>query len=183
MTATDPPDAELVRRTLAGDRDAFAGLYDRYARLVRAVAADAGPGRGEDACQEAFLRAYRALGRLRDAERFGPWLVGIARRVTREARRRPRGEPLPDAVADPRPPHERDADDADEFAHALALVARLPEEERRAVRLFFLSGRDAGATARLLGRSRSGTYALIARAVATLARRAGAERTPREAPR
>jgi RNA polymerase sigma-70 factor (ECF subfamily) len=34
-------DAKLVARTLAGDREAFGRLYDRYARLVRAVALDA----------------------------------------------------------------------------------------------------------------------------------------------
>lgn len=53
-----PTDAELVRRTVAGDRDAFASLYDRYARLVRAVAADAGPDRAEDITQDVFLKGH-----------------------------------------------------------------------------------------------------------------------------
>src|SRR5262245_37034500 len=35
-------DAELVARTLAGDREAFGRLYDRDARLVRAVASECG---------------------------------------------------------------------------------------------------------------------------------------------
>jgi RNA polymerase sigma-70 factor (ECF subfamily) len=91
MSNPTPTDAELVRRTVAGDRDAFARLYDRYARLVRAVAGDAGPGRAEDISHDVFLRAYRAIAALRATDRFAPWLVGIARRVVQEARRRPPG--------------------------------------------------------------------------------------------
>ena len=62
----------------------------------------------------------------------------------------------------------------------LQAYARLPEEERRAIQFFFLNSRDGTETARLLGRSRSGTYALINRAVATLARWMGADRTAGE---
>lgn len=157
--AADPP-AELVRRTLSGDREAFAVLYDRFAPLVRAVVRDA------DATQDTFLRAYRNLRTLSDPGRFAGWLVGIARQVARERHRLRPIEPL---TADP-PTHDSpSADDADEVAHLLELVARLPADEREAVRLFFLCERDADDTAKRLGRSRSGTYALLKRAVGTLA--------------
>ena len=173
METREPSDDDLVRRTLAGDREAFAVLHQRYARLAQAVAADLGPDRSrtDDAVQETFLRAYRGLGRLRDPSRFGPWLAGIARQVVREQRRRRRMEPLPDAVPDPRPPT---AEADDEQACLLAHVAALPEEARLAVRLFFLTGRGAEETARLLGRSRSATYRLLREAVARLARSMGA---------
>ncbi|AWM35943.1 RNA polymerase sigma factor SigM [Gemmata obscuriglobus] len=182
MNDATPTDGELVRRTAAGDCDAFARLYDRYARLVRTVAGDAGPSLAEDITHDVFLRAYRSIATLRDAERFAPWLVGIARRVVQETRRRNRTrEPLPDDLADGRAA-EHDIDGADEAAYMLALVARLPEEERRAIQFFFLNGRDGNETARLLGRSRSGTYALITRAVGTLARWMGADRPAGEVP-
>jgi len=178
-----PTDAELIRRTLVGDRDAFARLYDRYARLIRAVAGDAGAGRAEDISQDVFLRAYRALATLRTHDRFAPWLVGIARRVVQEDRRRSAPEPLSGDVPDRRTVAEHDVDNADEVAHVLAMVSRLPEEERRAIQFFFLNGRDGNETARLLGRSRSGTYALITRAISTLARWMRADSTAQEAPR
>lgn len=174
MTDADPPDTDLVRRTLAGDRDAFARLYDRYARLVRAVAADAGPSCAEDVVQEVFLRAYRNLKTLRATDRFVPWLVGIARHVTWKARRLPADNPLPDAIPDGRLSAEDAAAGQDEVAHLLALVARLPEEERLAVQFFFLNDRDVTETARLLGRSRSGTYALLRKAIGMLTRWMGA---------
>lgn len=112
----------------------------------------------------------------RAANRFGPWVVGIARLVVREARRRAINESLPAALPDPRPSAGADIDDGDEVAH---LLARLPEDERQAVRFFFLAGRDAAETARLLDRSRSGTYALVRAAVGTLARWMGADRGSR----
>jgi RNA polymerase sigma-70 factor (ECF subfamily) len=172
-------DAELVARTLAGDREAFGRLYDRHARLVRAVALGAGPATdAQDLTQECFLRAYRNLPALREPSSFGPWVVGIARQLVREQRRRRRPDRL--ALDPPAPAPPRSADDADEIAHVLGLVSRLPEEERLAVHFFFLNEHDVGQTARLLNRSRSGTYALLKRACARLTRRLGLPERERE---
>jgi RNA polymerase sigma-70 factor (ECF subfamily) len=155
---------------LTGDHEAFGQLYDRHARLVRVVAADAGPARIEDVVQETFLRTYRNLVTLRAQDGFAHWLVGIARKVVREVRRKPAGTPLPAAAPDHRPDPATDTDNADEAAHLRALVARLPEQQRQAVQFFFFGRQDAHEVARLLGRSRSGTYALLREALATLAR-------------
>jgi RNA polymerase sigma-70 factor (ECF subfamily) len=72
-------DAALVRRVLAGDAEAYAGLVARYQERLSRYAfrmlgnsADA-----EEAVQDAFVRGYRSLARCTDAERFGAWLFGI----------------------------------------------------------------------------------------------------------
>jgi RNA polymerase sigma-70 factor, ECF subfamily len=172
MTNTpQPDDGELVRRTLAGDREAFAILFDRYARLVRAIAWDAGHDWAsvQDLTQECFLRAYRQLATLRRREHFRYWLTGIARQLVRESRRRRQQVPLDHelAAADA----ERTAlDDSDEIEHVLGLVSRLPEQERLAVRCFFLSGRNIADTAQVLDLSRSSAYEVIKRACTRLAR-------------
>ena len=170
-----------MARTLAGDREAFGRLYDRHARLVRAVALGAGRDIAtvQDLTQECFLRAYRNLPALREPGSFGPWVVGIARQLVREQRRRRRPGSLP-LDEPPAAPPAPSADDADEIAHVLGLVSRLPEEERLAVHCFFLGERDVAETARLLNRSRSGTYALLKRACARLARRLGLPARQRE---
>ncbi|QEH38051.1 RNA polymerase sigma factor SigM [Aquisphaera giovannonii] len=162
-----PTNEELVRRARGGDIAAFGSLYDRTVRLVRSVAADAGRDAAEDVTHETFLRAFRTLGSLRDPARFAPWLVGIARLVVLEQRRVRRFEPLPE-----RGPQtaEADAQADDDAEELLRLVARLPEEERLAVRFFFLNQRSIEETARLLNRSRSGTYAVLQRAKGRLAR-------------
>src|SRR5262245_11016605 len=141
-------DAELVARTLAGDCESFGPLYDRYARLVRAVAFGVGRDLAAtaDLTQECFLRAFHRLSTLRVPERFGPWIVGIARQVAREHRRRRReqllGDTVPALVSDP----AAAAGAADEIEQLLRLVCRLPEPERLAVHFFYLNERNAAET-------------------------------------
>jgi RNA polymerase sigma-70 factor (ECF subfamily) len=169
-------DAELVAETLSGNREAFGRLYDRYARMVRAVVAGVSGDWSavEDMTQECFLRAYRNLPTLRDRQRFGPWIVGIARQVGRERKRtlrRDRHE-----FRDPQPWEVESAADAeakvaerDEFEFAMRKLSGFEERERIAVHAFFLQQQDKRQAAELLGLSRSGFYALVRRAMARLA--------------
>ena len=115
---------------------------------------------------ETFLRAYRTLKTLRDPARFAPWLVGIARLVVLEHWRARRFDPLPELTP---APASNGADASEDAEELLRLVARLPEEERLAVRFFFLNERSIEETASLLKRSRSGTYAVLQRAKVRLA--------------
>lgn len=89
-------DAEWVRRAVAGDRDAFALLYDEWFDRVFNLALRVVRNRdvAEEVCQDAFLSAWRSLDRLEDPDAFGGWLLRIARnasfnRSDREARSRP----------------------------------------------------------------------------------------------
>jgi RNA polymerase sigma-70 factor, ECF subfamily len=85
-------DGTLVRRVLDGDVDAYAPLIRRYrARLARYALHMLGNREdAEEALQDAFVRAWRALGSCRDPERFDAWLFRILanRCRTRGARRR-----------------------------------------------------------------------------------------------
>jgi RNA polymerase sigma-70 factor (ECF subfamily) len=78
----DYEDAELVVETLVGNIAAFDALVVRYRTAVLATVLRQVPARpiAEDICQEAFLRAFRALARLREPQRFAAWLHAIARR-------------------------------------------------------------------------------------------------------
>jgi RNA polymerase sigma-70 factor (ECF subfamily) len=80
---------ELVARSRSGDGTAYAELVRlhqeiafRTAMLITRNAADA-----EEAAQDGFVKAYRALGRFRAGEPFRPWLLAI---VANEARNRRR---------------------------------------------------------------------------------------------
>lgn len=72
-------DAADVRRVLAGDVDAYAALVDRYYdRCARfAVRMLGNRDDAEDALQATFLRAYRALARYQERDRFSAWLYRI----------------------------------------------------------------------------------------------------------
>ena len=85
-----PPDEEgLVSRAQRGDPAAFGALVVAYqevafrtAYLVLGDAAEA-----EDAAQEAFVKAYRALDRFRPGAPFRPWLLRIVANSARNRRR------------------------------------------------------------------------------------------------
>jgi RNA polymerase sigma factor (sigma-70 family) len=157
----DENDAKLVGSARLGDRAAFAVLLDRHYPLLltlcRRMLDAAAPA--EDAAQEAALQALVSLDRLRQPERFGPWLAGIGLNVCRRwLRRRVREAPagaLPDAervVADtiaPEPGPDELAEEAEMRERVRAAVAALPPGQRTAVLLVYLGGlshREAAAT-------------------------------------
>jgi RNA polymerase sigma-70 factor (ECF subfamily) len=73
-------DLELVRRAQRGERGAFDLLVLRYQhkviKLVARLLRD--PSEAEDVAQEAFVKAYRALGSFRGDSAFYTWLYRIA---------------------------------------------------------------------------------------------------------
>jgi RNA polymerase sigma-70 factor (ECF subfamily) len=75
-------DEELVVEALLGKAAAFDALVVRYRSAVLAAVVRRVSSRAvaEDICQEAFLRAFRALPKLQDPSRFAAWLHAIARR-------------------------------------------------------------------------------------------------------
>jgi len=184
MNSADETDADRVAKTLRGDREAFARLYDRYAKIVRAIvfATDHNRDACEDRTQESFLRAYRQLNTLNDPAKFGAWVAGIARQVAREHARVRRPPSLNGSVAAQTPPG-LPVDKEDELDHLRGLVSQLPEEERIAVHAFFLNEQDVTSTSALLNRSRSGTYAILQRAIKRLAQWFGAQDRSEDAKR
>jgi len=178
MDKEAPTDAELVAESLAGDREAFGRLYDRYAALVRAVVGGVARDYAmvQDLAQESFLRAYRKLQQLRNAERFGAWIVGIARQVARERKRSLRRDRHQFVAGNCLEMESSAGDfkaigDAEELERVMQQVVALPERERLAIHAFFLQQRDARQAAELLDLSRSGFYALLERALRRLAAR------------
>lgn len=85
----DPKLREIVKAFQAGSREAFAKLVGRYQNLVTSVAfANTGDlQRSEDIAQQAFLVAWQNQEELRDPDRFGGWIRGIANNLARNDRR------------------------------------------------------------------------------------------------
>jgi RNA polymerase sigma factor (sigma-70 family) len=87
--AADPTDAELLHRfALRDDHAAFAALVRRHGPMVfgvcRRVLRD--PHDAEEAFQSTFLVLVRKAGVLRQPDRLGNWLYGVANRVARKAK-------------------------------------------------------------------------------------------------
>lgn len=127
-------DGALVRRVLAGDATVFARLVERYTeKYARFATRMVGTTEdAEEAMQDAFVRAYRSLGKCEDPDRFGPWfhsiLVNQCRTfVTRKERRDQRFSQ--DAKLESFAARETTDDWLGEIELALA---RLPADQREA---------------------------------------------------
>ncbi len=106
--ASTEQEAELIDRARDGDRDAFEELVRRhadrlYAVVIRLVADD---GEAQEVTQEAFLRAWRSIGRFQGRSQFFTWLyrIGINEAKRRMGRRPPAeffasldDDPIPEA--------------------------------------------------------------------------------------
>lgn len=81
-------DDSLVGRARRGDPDAFEVLLRRYFRASYLVAmARLGErAEAEDACQDAFVKAWEQLAQCRDGGRFGAWLLRIVRNTAHNRR-------------------------------------------------------------------------------------------------
>jgi RNA polymerase sigma-70 factor, ECF subfamily len=163
MDATDPrDDAELVAAVLAGDREAFGPLFERWqASVLRLCRRLLGPGpQAEDIVQEAAVQAFLGLPRLADPARFGAWLHAIAANLARMALRRRRLLALEGLAADAalglhmgqagRTPEDAWASRETHQAILAALV-ELPPATREAVIGFYLQGYSYQELAELLG--------------------------------
>jgi RNA polymerase sigma-70 factor, ECF subfamily len=140
-------DGELARRARAGDAGAFALLVERHFPPARALAARlcADPDDADDIVQEAFLQAFAGLGRLRDPDRFGAWLAGIVRNISRAATRQTPLMLLADWPEDLHPASAQglpSAEDLDRAEVLRAAVADLPGGQRRAVELYYFADRS-----------------------------------------
>ena len=148
------PDRAIIERVLGGDVEAFALLVDRHHdRMARAAyhllgsEADA-----EEAVQDAFVRAYRALGTYEEREQFGAWIMRILvnrcrTRLVRDRRRAQTTEAWTRESTEQFEPVDHLAM-RDELAHALAL---LPAEQREAVVLRYANELDYEEMATITG--------------------------------
>ncbi len=135
----DDPDAELVRRCVGGEPDAFHELTVRYYRPVGAFLLKrvGRPDLVEDLAQETFLEAYRSLKEGRRPEKFASWLFGIAvNRLGKWLRRKKPALFDPSAPPDlpTAPPAGAETEDREEQQHRLAALedglAGLPAQTR-----------------------------------------------------
>ena len=72
-------DIEKIEAARQGDKDSFAQVYQTISSDLYKVAyyALGNPHDAEDAVSEAFVEAYKGIGKLRDAASFKPWMMKI----------------------------------------------------------------------------------------------------------
>jgi RNA polymerase sigma factor (sigma-70 family) len=182
-----PQEAELVARAKRGELDAYEEIVRmhgtiafRTAWVITGSAADA-----EEAAQDAFVKAQRALGRFRDGSPFRPWLLTI---VANEARNRRRAAGRRDTLvlrlAEERrpggavPSPEAALLDSEQREELLAALARLSDTDRRAIACRYFLELSEEETAAALDCARGTVKSRLSRALGRLREELPGEEAP-----
>ena len=162
--------AELVSAAHGGNRAAFASLYERFHRVVHAIAlaripaCDAG-----DVVQDVFADAWSKLPRLRDPAAFPGWILAIARNRAIDAARRQRPVGVAaDLAVDPPPRIEA--------AAALRAIRELPDTYRETLVMRLVEGLTGPEIAEHTGMTPESVRVHLHRGMKLLRERLGDER-------
>ena len=170
-----PDEETLVQRARRGDPTAFEELVLAYQslafRIAFVIAGDAADA--EEAAQDAFVKAHRALRRFRSGEPFRPWLLTIVANEARN-RRRSRGRRSALALRAAAGP-EMPGDDPEQAALAterrrqlLTAVERLRGDDRDVLACRFFLELSEQETAAALGIARGTVKSRTHRALTRL---------------
>lgn len=165
----------IIQRVLAGDTEAYGILvdrhYDRCARIAYRILGNREDA--EEAVQDSFLRAYRALASYEDRERFVAWvtriLVNQCRTVRAKSERREAvfGDDVDPEFAARHAETYAGDDDWPDLDRALAM---LPPEQREAVVLRYTDDLTYEEMARVTGAGESALKMRVQRAFVRLRR-------------
>jgi len=161
-----------------GEREAFDALVARYQRSIYRLCyryvnnhEDA-----NDLAQDAFLKAWRAISSFRGESAFSTWLYRIAVNacLNHRALKRPVTQELPEALVDPRPGAQAEAERDDDARRVRAAVSQLPDRQRATLILKIYHDLTHEEVAEILGSSVGTVKANLFHAVANLRRQMGA---------
>jgi len=170
---------DLVQACQRGDREAFDRLVERYQRPVYHLCYryTGGHEDANDLAQEAFLRAWRSIGRFRGDSAFSTWLYRIAVNacLNHRAARRPQTQELTETLPDPSIGALSRVEGEEEARRVRVAIAQLPEKQRATLILKVYHDLSHEEVAQALGSSVGTVKSNLFHALANLRRRLGAE--------
>ncbi len=165
-------DRAIIHQVLAGDVEAYARLVDRhYDRCARiAVRVLGNREDAEEAVQDAFLRAFRALGDYEDRERFSAWLTRILVNQCRTVLARTRRREAMFLDVDPRELAlvRGEGAGADDWPDLEQALMQLPHDQREAVVLKYADDLTYEEMSRITGAGESALKMRVRRAFVRL---------------
>lgn len=186
MTTSDalPDDASLVAGVLAGDRQAFASVYERYADRLHDFAFSMlrNPVEAQDCVADSFVVMAEKVGQLRDPSRLRPWLYSVVRneclRTLRARGREAHDDEWLEAMPDQgRGPEDQVADDAvqAELRELVwAAVEGLNDRDRALIDLHLRQGLEGAELAAAMDVTPANAYVMLSRARDQVERALGA---------
>ena len=179
--AVTSEDVKLAKLAKAGDTAAYERLVRNHQaaafRTAYLITGDA--SEAEDAAQEAFVKAYRALGRFRTGAPFRPWLLAV---VANEAKNRRRAAVRRAHLALQAGMEDSQGNDAptspeaaivaaEQRAELLHALGGLREEDRLVIAFRYFLGLSEAETAATLGCARGTVKSRLSRAIGGLRER------------
>jgi RNA polymerase sigma-70 factor (ECF subfamily) len=165
-------DRDAVEACRRGEKEAFDRLVTRYQRDVYRLCYRYVNNHHDanDLAQEAFLRAYRAIGKFRGDSAFSTWLYRIAVNACRNFRaaRKAEAEELSDSLADAARPVTESLEREEQSRKVREAVSRLPEKQRATLILKIYHDLTHDEVARILGSSVGTVKANLFHAVGNL---------------
>jgi RNA polymerase sigma factor (sigma-70 family) len=157
-----------------GDQGAYGRIVLACQNTVTAIALaiTRDVAASEDIAQEAFLKAWQQLDRLKNSASFLPWLRQITRNLARDHLRANRNRPLSGEgaelaigmAADPSPSPAQRLLQTEEERVAADIISTLPEESRETLLLYYREGQRSQQVALLLGLSDAAVRKRLSRA-------------------
>lgn len=169
----DPQEREQYRAAIHGDREAFEMIIRTHSRTLFAIAYGILQNReeAEDAVQDALIKAWKSLWRVRDPEKFPAWLATIARYRAHDLLRKRRTVPLEEQVKEISADGSGDGfPDSDRRQQLQSAMAMLPELHRSAIALRYFENMDYATIEQTLGLSNGALRGILGRALASMRR-------------
>jgi RNA polymerase sigma-70 factor, ECF subfamily len=171
LRAESGGDRDLAARVLAGDRDAFEGLYRQHAhRLYNLAFRMTGGAEADDLLQDVFLQAYRKLGSYKGDSSLGTWLYRLAVNLCLDHLRSKQGkmgqmtDSLDEEDAAPVASPIRPAEANNARLDLEQAIAQLPPSYRATFVLHDVEGYQHDEIARILGIAEGSSKSLLHKA-------------------
>jgi RNA polymerase sigma-70 factor (ECF subfamily) len=165
---------QLVESCRRGDRSAYASLVRAYSGRVLAIclAMLGNSHDAEDIAQQALLRGYTDISQLRDSRQFGPWISRITKNLCIDLirSRKRKQNMLVEQVAAGRRESAQYSDTTLRSGASLrrtrlqTALARLSEDSRLVLMLYYFDGRSTKNIAEALETSQGAVQARLSRA-------------------
>ncbi|MBA7669959.1 ECF RNA polymerase sigma factor SigW [subsurface metagenome] len=152
---------KLVASCRSGDKSAYTGLVKAYSGRVFGICLGmlGNSHDAEDVAQEALLKGLANIKELRDDEQFGAWLGRIAKNLCIDFIRRQR--PTKNYIVEPTTDGQSSTKECSELKGALA---KLPQDSRLALMLYYFDGRSTKNIAETFETSEAAVQTRISRA-------------------
>ena len=149
----------VIAAVQSGDHGAFDYLVDKYMKRVVSIAWGIvrNSGDAEDLAQDAFVKAFRSIGRFKAGQPFGPWIYRIVMNLSLDLLKHRKRFPS-EVLTDDNFATRRDRADLPALSNELAMridaaIQALPEMQRIVARMYLVEQFDHAEIAAMMGLS------------------------------